>query len=166
MLASVSLLLALAFPGAGAVMQPPNLPPPPIVAMPTEAPPRLDAASWMLWSVERDAELWSGNPDQVRAPASVTKVMTALLVVERGDLNDYTTVSAIADQTPIGFAGQPEVVAGETWRVGDLFDFLVVKSGNDVAATLAEYVAGSEKAFADLMNQRAAELGMTNTHFA
>jgi D-alanyl-D-alanine carboxypeptidase (penicillin-binding protein 5/6) len=92
--------------------------------------------------------------------------MTAIIVLEQGDLRGLEVISDTADATPIGYPGQPEVVAGEQWNVGDLLDLLMVKSANDVAAALAEHVAGSEEAFVELMNERAAELGMSATTFA
>jgi D-alanyl-D-alanine carboxypeptidase (penicillin-binding protein 5/6) len=144
----------------------PDLPVPPVEALIGPPPPAaLDAQAWMLYSIDAEAELWSQNADQQRAPASVTKVMTALLVLEQGDLRALEVISTTADATPIGFPGQPEVVAGEQWNIGDLLDLLIVKSANDVAAALAEHVAGSEEAFVELMNERAGELGMSSTTF-
>lgn len=160
-LAPLALVLSMA-PGLRA----PDLPVPPVEALIESPPPAtFDAASWMLYSVDEEAEIWSQYPDQLRAPASVTKVMTALLVVEEGDMGASVVISETADSTPIGFPGQPEVVAGEQWSVLDLFDLLVVKSANDVAAALAEYVSGSEAAFVERMNERAQELGMSSTTF-
>lgn len=160
-LAAVALTLSLA-PG----LRTPDLPVPPVEVLIGPPPPAtLDARSWMLYSVDEEAELWSRNPDEQRPPASVTKVMTALLVLEEGDLRALEVISQTADATPIGYAGQPEVVAGEQWNVGDLFDLLVVKSANDVAAALAEHVSGTEEAFVALMNERARQLGMTSTTF-
>lgn len=159
--AALALTISLA-PGLRA----PSLPVPPVEVLIGPPPPAtLDAQSWMLYSVDEEAEIWSRDPDQQRAPASVTKVMTALLVLERGDLRALEVISATADSTPIGYAGQPEVVAGEQWIVADLLDLLVVKSANDVASALAEHVSGTEAAFVELMNERARELGMTATTF-
>ncbi len=160
-LAALAITLAMA-PGLRA----PDLPMPPIeVLVGTPPPASLDAATWMLYSVDEEAEIWSRDPDQQRPPASVTKVMTALLVLEEGDLRALEVISAAADSTPIGYPGQPQVVAGEQWNVGELLDLLVVKSANDVATALAEHVSGSEDAFVEQMNERARELGMTSTTF-
>jgi D-alanyl-D-alanine carboxypeptidase (penicillin-binding protein 5/6) len=160
-LAALALTLSMA-PGLRA----PDLPVPPVEVLVGHGPPEtLDAATWMLYSVDEDADLWSRNPDQQRPPASVTKVMTALLVAEEGDLGATVVISQTADATAIGYPGQPEVVAGETWPVLELLQFLIVKSGNDVAAALAEHVSGTEAAFVERMNERAQELGMDSTTF-
>lgn len=97
-----------------------------------------------------------------RAMASTTKIMTALLVMERGNLADLVTVapSALIGGSSMGLQ------AGEVLTVEDLLWGLLLQSGNDAAVALAEYLAGSEAAFVDLMNQRAAELGLADTHFA
>ena len=142
-----------------------NVPPPPMVCFPAEAPPTLDATSWMVWSVKEDAELASRNPDSPRAPASITKLMTAILVVDRAALGNRVTISALAAATPIGYIGQPEVLQGEVWSVRDLLANILVQSGNDAAVALAEHVSGDVSTFVALMNRRAADLGMTSSQF-
>jgi len=159
---ALSLLVA---PSADAGLRSIPLPPPPIVAFPAPEPPAIDAAAWMLYSVEQEAELGSKNPDQVRASASITKLMTAILVVEHADPSAVATISANADATPIGFVGQPDVRQGEIWLVEELLANILVQSGNDAAVALAEHVAGSVEEFVVLMNERAAELGMIATAF-
>lgn len=142
-----------------------DLPPPPMVDFPAQAPPAIDAAAWMVWSVEGDAELGARDPDTPRSPASITKLMTALLTMEKAAPTDLVTISANADATPIGFAGQPDIRQGEVWSVRDLLKNLLVQSGNDAAVALAEQVAGSVDAFVAMMNAKAVELGMTHTTF-
>jgi D-alanyl-D-alanine carboxypeptidase (penicillin-binding protein 5/6) len=146
-------------------LRPIQVPAPPMVCFPAEAPPTVDATSWMVWSVVEDAEIGSFNPDTQRAPASITKLMTAILVAERAALSNTVIISRNADATPIGFVGQPDVRQGEVWTVRDLMVNILVQSGNDAAVALAEHVSGNLPAFVALMNERAASLGMTRTVF-
>lgn len=160
-LAAAALALALT-----SSLQAPQLPMPPMQDLAVVAPPSdLDAQAWMLYSVDAGADIWSQDPDRRWAPASITKVMTAILVVEEADLSAVVTVSEQAGNTAIGFPGQPEILPGEQWTVLELLEFLLVKSGNDVAAALAEHVSGSEADFVARMNERAAEIGMEATTF-
>lgn len=142
------------------------LPPLPIAAFPQHAPPRLASAAWGLYSLDEGAMLWSSAVDQVRAPASVTKLMTALLVVEAGtDPAEQVTISATAAAEPIGYVGQQKLYEGEVWAVESLLTDLLIYSDNGAAVALAEHVSGTVEAFVELMNRRAAELGMTSTVF-
>jgi D-alanyl-D-alanine carboxypeptidase (penicillin-binding protein 5/6) len=161
-IAALALTTAL---GPSPGLRPIHLPPPPMMCFPAEAPPSIDANSWMVWSVQHDAELGSVNPDTPRAIASITKLMTAILVVDRAALSNQVVISANADATPIGYIGQPDVRQGETWSVRDLLANILVQSGNDAAVALAEHVSGDVTTFVGLMNQRADSLGMTNTSF-
>jgi D-alanyl-D-alanine carboxypeptidase len=94
--------------------------------------------------------------------ASITKLMTALLALERSDLGDRVVVSqdALVGESTMGLQ------AGEVVTVEDLLWGLLLNSGNDAAVALAEHVAGSVPAFVAMMNTRAAELGLANTHFS
>jgi D-alanyl-D-alanine carboxypeptidase (penicillin-binding protein 5/6) len=142
------------------------LPPLPIAAFPDHEPPGLEARSWALYSVDEGVLLWAGAADQVRPPASVTKLMTALVVVERGTQpGEEVIISAAAAAAPIGYVGQLKVYQGEVWTVEALLAEMLVYSDNGAAVALAEHVGGSVDGFVDLMNQKAADLGMTNTHF-
>jgi D-alanyl-D-alanine carboxypeptidase (penicillin-binding protein 5/6) len=111
--------------------------------------------------------LYEENADELLAPASVTKIMTLLLVVEAIDAgrvswDDTVTASAAA----AGKGGsQVYLEEGEQMSLREMVKCVVVSSANDCATALAEHIAGSESAFVELMNQRATELGMTNTHF-
>jgi len=142
-----------------------DLPPPPMIDFPAPAPPEIDAAAWMVWSVGADAELGSKDPDTPRPPASITKVMTAILTLQNLDPDNPVTISATAAATPIGFVGQPAIRQGEVWTVRQLLQFLLVQSGNDSAVALAEAVAGSVDDFVTMMNETAQQLGMTNASF-
>lgn len=94
--------------------------------------------------------------------ASTTKIMTAILAVERGDPDSIVTVSWNAANQP---GTSMYLRTGEQRRLQDLLFGLMMVSGNDAATAIAEHLAGSESAFAQLMNQRAAEIGAQNTHF-
>lgn len=97
-------------------------------------------------------------------PASVTKIMTALLVLEYGDFDEEITLShdIVLDEDG---AVVSTLSKGDTVSVDDLFHTLLIKSANDCAVILAEYIAGSEEDFVEMMNQKAVELGATHTHF-
>ena len=164
MIGVAALVLSLGF-GPAHALEPVSLPLPPLATFPDQEPPDLDSLAWALYSIDEGAMLWTGNPDQARAPASITKVMTALVVIDRALPDEVVVVSQTAADAPIGFPGQPELEVGEEWTIEELLAFLLVKSGNDSAVALAEAAAGSEEAFAELMNERAAELGMSASHF-
>jgi D-alanyl-D-alanine carboxypeptidase (penicillin-binding protein 5/6) len=98
----------------------------------------------------------------IRAPASTTKMMTALLAVELGDPDELVTIShgaALEDGASL------RLEEGERIPLGDLTHAMIVKSGNDGAVAIAEHFGGSVQGFAELMNSRAHELCMTDTHF-
>jgi len=142
------------------------LPPLPIAAFPAHEPPVLSSASWALYSVDDAALVWAADADEVRAPASVTKVMTALVVISQGVAPDEeVTISARAGSEPIGYTGQQKTYQGEVWTVEALMSDMLVYSDNTASVALAEHTAGSVDAFVALMNEKAAELGMTATHF-
>jgi D-alanyl-D-alanine carboxypeptidase (penicillin-binding protein 5/6) len=124
--------------------------------------PALSAAAAVLADSDTGQPLLVLNPDQPRAMASTTKIMTALLALERSNLTDQVVVSptALVGEASMGLQ------VGEMLTVEDLLWGLLLNSGNDAAVALAEHIAGSEAAFVALMNQRAAELGLRNTHFA
>jgi len=105
--------------------------------------------------------LWSRASTRQRPMASITKVMTALLVLERAKLGDHVTVSKAASRVPYAVGLQP----GERLTVRDLLELALVASSNDAAYALSEHVSGTAPAFATLMNERAAELGLNDTHF-
>ncbi|MFH1330342.1 MAG: serine hydrolase [Actinomycetota bacterium] len=161
-----ALVLSLGLPLASLAPLGPSLPPLPIAAFPDHEPPVLSSRSWALYSVDEAALVWAAGADEVRAPASVTKVMTALVVVEQGvEPGEEVTISARAASEPIGYAGQQKVYEGEVWTVEALLADLLVYSDNGAAVALAEHTAGSVQAFVDLMNHKAVTLGMTSTRF-
>ena len=125
-------------------------------------PPDVTALSWVLFDESADWLIASEEPDARRPLASTTKMMTALVAVERSSFDDLVTVTEGAAE-----AGEAEIglVAGETVRMGDLVAAILIRSANDAAAAIADHIAGSIEGFADVMNEKAAEMGLTNSHF-
>lgn len=125
-------------------------------------PPQLSAPAYILFDDQSGWVVAARNEDVRRAPASTTKIMTALVVAEHTAFDEVVTVSATAPE-----AGESEIgiVAGEQIPVADLLKALLVRSANDAAVALAEHVGGSVEGFAALMNDKASSLGMTNSHF-
>ena len=126
------------------------------------AAPTVDADAYLLVDPATNAVLAQRAPDRELPMASTTKMMTALVTLESADLDDVMTVPP--DAAVGGSTGSLQ--AGERLTVRELLTALLVASGNDAAVTLAEGVAGSQAAFVRRMNRRAAELGLTETHFA
>lgn len=131
------------------------------------APVDISSPSCILMEAETGEVIYEKDADNAMAPASVTKVMTLLLTFEAMDrgqfgLDDTVTVSEHA--ASMG-GSQCFFEAGETQTVRDMIKCIIIASGNDAAVAMAEMVSGSETAFVQLMNERAAELGMTHTTF-
>lgn len=127
----------------------------------------LKAKSAVLMDADSGEVLYSKNGDEPLPPASVTKIMTLLCVMEAidgGSLTLEEKVSVSANAASMG-GSQVFLEVGEEMTVDEMLKCVVVSSANDAAVALAERVAGSEEAFVHLMNQRAAELGMKNTNF-
>lgn len=127
----------------------------------------LNAKSALLMDVATGTVLYEKECHERLAPASVTKVMTMLLIMEALDdgrihLDDQVTASETAAAKG---GSQIYLKAGETMPVSDMLKSIAVSSANDCACAIAELIAGSESAFVEQMNQRAAELGMADTHF-
>lgn len=106
--------------------------------------------------------MWGKKENEIRAMASTTKIMTAIVVLENSNLNDIVTVSKKAANTG---GSKLKINTGDKITVNDLLYGLMLKSGNDAAVALAEYVGGSIEGFAELMNKKAKELGLKNTNF-
>ena len=106
--------------------------------------------------------LWSRNLDEQRSPASIVKVMTAILVIENLDEDETLTLSSM----PVSYLESRALLRrGEIITREQLLQALLIVSGNDAAFAAAELVAGDLPSFVDMMNERAQELGMTNTQF-
>lgn len=119
----------------------------------------------VLYDVNNNRFLFEQNADTRYYPASITKLMTALLVLENSNFNDTVTFSQSAVSNLESGAVTLKIKAGDKFSVKDCLYALLLKSANEVANGLAEHVSGSVSGFADLMNQKAASLGCTNTHF-
>ena len=109
--------------------------------------------------------LYEKNSEQKMYPASTTKIMTAILAIENGNLNDEVTVSktALAEMKPEYSSAY--LSEGEIMSVENLLKVLLVHSANDASNVLAEYVSGSIPQFVNLMNEKAKQLGCKNTNF-
>jgi len=120
------------------------------------------AKSALLADAETGEILWQRNPDLRCYPASLTKIMTAILVLERGNLEDWVTVPKDA-----AFTGESSMALkeGERVQLKDLLKAILVRSANDACVAAAIHLAGSVEKFVEWMNEKAKELGMTNTHF-
>lgn len=127
----------------------------------------IDAKSAILMDASTGTVLYSKNMNEALPPASVTKIMTLLLVFEAIDngVIKYEDMLTVSENASSMGGSQVFLEPGETMSVDELFKCVVVSSANDAALTLAECVGGSEEAFVEKMNKRASELGMNDTHF-
>lgn len=127
------------------------------------SPPNISADGVVLMDAKTGEILYSKNMDTQYPPASTTKIMTALLTLEKGNLDDVVTVGK---NPPFVDGSKIYLFEGEMITVRDLLYALLLQSANDAALALAEHISGSKEEFAKLMNERAAELGCANTNFA
>jgi len=124
--------------------------------------PKTGASSVIVINVSNGQVLYEKNPDQIRAPASTTKLLTGLIVAESGSFDRPVTVAQVDTfAEPVKLNIKP----GDIYQRIDLLRALLVKSPNDVARCLARDNAGSIEAFAEKMNQRAFALGATHSHW-
>jgi len=121
----------------------------------------LTAKAFLLYDVDADRMLFAKNSDQSFPPASLAKLMTALLVLEKGNLGESVT---IRDVDLVG-GSTMGLKVGETLTVEQLLWGLLIPSGNDAAAALARHQEGTVNAFVQRMNARATQLGLKQTHF-
>ena len=126
-------------------------------------PPSVTARSWILYDDTFDKVLAEEAADERAAIASTTKIMTALIVIERSQPDEPVEITKRAAST-----GESEIglVADEApWSVEEMLAALLLRSANDSAVALAEHVGGSVPGFAELMNRKASQLGLTNSGF-
>lgn len=125
-----------------------------------------EAKAALMYELNSGTLLYTNNADEKMYPASTTKIMTCLIALEQGNLDEVLTVSesVVANRDPDG--SNANLIAGEEMTMRDLIYCLMVASANDAGSLISEHIAGSEEAFVELMNQKAAELGCSNTHFA
>lgn len=131
------------------------------------SPPDLGAGSYILMEARSGRVLVEHNAEKRMEPASLTKMMTAYIAdreMEEGRLtmDEEARVSVSAWQTG---GSRMFIQEGSTVTVGELMRGIIIQSGNDASVALAEHISGSEKSFAQMMNQQASQLGMDNTHF-
>ncbi|OKZ87128.1 MAG: hypothetical protein BHW09_04165 [Clostridium sp. CAG:245_30_32] len=124
--------------------------------------PKTNSRRYIVYDRISKSMIIGKNEDIKSAMASTTKIMTTIVILEKADLNETVTVSAKAGGTGGSRLG---LKRGDKASVRDLLYGLMLRSGNDAAVALAEHVGGSVKGFAELMNEKAIELGLTNTHF-
>ena len=132
------------------------------VTIPTYAEPAVSAASAIVMDAKSGRILYAKNINTQMPMASTTKIMTAIVALEHGKLEDIVEVSAAAAQVE---GSSMYLEAGEHLTLQDLLYGLMLVSGNDAAAAIAEHIAGGESAFVAMMNQKAAEIAALQTHF-
>lgn len=133
-----------------------------IYAEEIEEPRNLYAQSAVLMDAESGRILFEKNGQEVLAMASTTKIMTCIVTLEKGELEDAVIASDLAASQPKVHLGMK---AGEKFKLGDLLYSLMLESHNDSAVAIAEHIGGSVEGFANLMNAKAKELGCQNTYF-
>lgn len=138
-------------------------PPRPIDRPPLAPAPTVTAPAWILYDETSDVVMGGVDIDTPRPMASTTKMMTGLLAIESGRMDEIVTVSVRAANI-----GESEIglEPGERLPMSMLVSALLIRSGNDAAIAVGEHIAGSVEQFVAMMNARAAELGMTSTSFA
>ncbi len=122
----------------------------------------LYAQSAVLMDADSGRVLFGKNAEAILPMASTTKIMTCILALERGNMEDLAEVSDYAASMP---KVKLHMQKGETFRLNDLLYSLMLESHNDSAVAIAEHIGGSVEGFADMMNQKAQEIGCKNTYF-
>ena len=131
--------------------------------------PTISAASYVLYDADSGSILLGSDYDVQKEPASMTKVMTVLLALERLEMTDIVTINhemAVAVDEITSDYVKLGLQEGEEISVKDLVYAAVLKSANDASLVLGMQMGGTESAFCDIMNQKAAEIGCENTHFS
>lgn len=125
----------------------------------------VDAKAALLIERNTGEVLFEQNADAQLFPASLTKIMTCLLALENGNLSDEITVTESAMENLSEYGSTADLQVGEVLTLEELLYCMMLWSANEACNVVGEYVAGSVDAFVEMMNQRATELGCTNTHF-
>lgn len=133
-----------------------------VTASSVTALPKTNSRRYIVYDRISKSMIIGKNEDVKSAMASTTKIMTSIVILEKADLDEMVTVSAKAGGTGGSRLGLKK---GDKASVKNLLYGLMLRSGNDAAVALAEHVGGSVKEFAETMNEKASELGLTNTHF-
>lgn len=119
----------------------------------------------ILMDADTGTVLFDKGGDQQRYPASITKIMTLLVAVENSSMDEQVTFTETGVRNVTADSSNINSKVGEVMTMQDCLHALIIQSANDAAAQIAEHVGGTEQNFIDMMNQRAAEIGCTNTHF-
>ncbi|MDI3256175.1 MAG: D-alanyl-D-alanine carboxypeptidase family protein [Kyrpidia sp.] len=127
-----------------------------------DIPPDLAVRSAVLMDMKTGQVLYAKNPDEPHYPASITKILTAIVALEHGRPDDRITASRLAT---LQDGNRIYLVEGEQHTLRDLLYGLMLNSGNDAAVAIAEHYGGSVEGFAAMMNAKAKEIGATHTHF-
>ena len=127
-------------------------------------PQSVETESVMIMELTTSTVLYEKDADSMRYPASTTKILTCLLALENSSMDEMVTFSERAVDLEEA-ASNIDAVAGETMSMKDCLYGLMLASGNDVANAIAEHIGGSIEGFADMMNERAAAIGCTGSHF-
>ncbi|MCG7372672.1 D-alanyl-D-alanine carboxypeptidase [Pseudomonas luteola] len=131
------------------------------------SPPQLAAKSWVLMDASSGQIITEYNSDQRLPPASLTKLMTAYIAtleIQRGRIKEGDMVNVSEHAWRTG-GSRMFIQVGNQVSVSDLLHGIIIQSGNDASVAMSEHIAGSEDAFADMMNTTAQRLGMSNTHY-
>lgn len=124
------------------------------------------AEAVILYELNSDTMLYAYNPDTKIYPTSMVKLMTVLVALEKGNLQDQVTVTRNALNSVAIGSVSAKLKTGEILTLEDLLYCTMVASANDAAAVVAEHIAGSQDAFVQLMNEKAAALGCKGTHYS
>ena len=128
--------------------------------------PEITSETGVLIDADSGTVLYSKGGDDIRYPASITKIMTLLLAVENCSLKEDVVFTETGTRDISWDSGNIGMQVGEVMSMRACLYALIIQSANEVAAQIAEHVGGTEQNFIDMMNRRAAEIGCTNTHFA
>jgi len=137
----------------------------PVYALSSSAPPQIHGEGAYLIDVQSGQTLYSKNGDELLAPASTTKIMTGLLAIENGNLDDVVTLSSSILDYQIVYGTRIYLEPGEKMSLRDLLYALLLNSANDAAVGVAEHIGGDLPHFVSMMNDKAKSLGLTNTTF-
>jgi len=124
--------------------------------------PKISAGAAIVMDTISGRVLYEKNAYTRRSIASTTKIMTAIVAIENGNDDEDVIVSKRAAAIS---GSQVNIKEGKSYKLGDLMNAMMIRSGNDAAIAIAEHVGGSVEAFAEMMNRKAAEIGATNTNF-
>ncbi len=135
------------------------------IAIPEEESERIYSESAILIEKQTGKVLYEKNIYDRKFPASTTKILTAIIALEKCDLNETATASKYAVETVKSGYTNADIREGETFTIEQLLDVMMIVSANEAATIIAEHISGSASEFADLMNEKAKEIGCMDTHF-